>query len=142
MCNTICRLKYYLALSDVSILSYQTRGGFADNTTTRINIDSSKHATSKLLKRYFSTVYQIRYTIKHLYNSVFTCRHIAINSLASAPLNATKIPMMKVSHGRVVMFGPELLFLMYKCWFMACFCARQCAQRLRAELTLAQPKVL
>ena len=30
-------------------------------------------------------------------------------------LNARKIAVMKVSHG---MFGPELLFLMYKCCFL------------------------
>ena len=53
-------------------------------------------------------------------------------------MNATTIAVMEVSHGRVVMFGPELLFSMYKCCFFACFCARQRAQRLRAELTLAQ----
>ena len=34
-----------------------------------------------------------------IYNSVFTCRHIAINSSASVPLNGTKIDVMKVYHG-------------------------------------------
>ena len=56
--------------------------------------------------------------------------------------NGTKIAVMKVSQGGVVIFGPELLFLMYKFCFLACFCASQCAQRLRAELTLAQLTVL
>ena len=41
-----------------------------------------------------------------LYNSVLTCRHI--NSSASAPLNATKIAVKKVSDVDVCMFGPEL----------------------------------
>ena len=37
------------------------------------------------------------------------------------------------------MFGPELSFFMYKCCFFGhVFCARQRAQQLRAELTLAQ----
>ena len=39
----------------------------------------------------------------------------------TSPLNATKISVMKVSHGGVVMFGPELLFLMYKCCFFGVF---------------------
>ena len=34
------------------------------------------------------------------YNSVCTCRHTNLNSSASAPLNATKIAVMKVSHLR------------------------------------------
>ena len=75
----------------------------------------------------------------YIVDSVRPCRHIAIDSSASAPLNATEIAVMKVSHSRVVMFGPELLFLMYKCCFLACFCTSQHAQRLRAELTLAPP---
>ena len=62
---------------------------------------------------------------KNVYNSVFTCRHIAINSSVSAPLNATKIAVMKDSHGRVVMFGSELLFSMYKYCFLACFFLRE-----------------
>ena len=32
-----------------------------------------------------------------------------------------KITVMKGSHGGVVMFGPELLFSMYNCCFLACF---------------------
>ena len=35
--------------------------------------------------------------IYNIYNSVVTCRHIAINSSASDPLNATKIAVKKVS---------------------------------------------
>ena len=50
------------------------------------------------------------YIYIYIYYSVFICWHIAINSFASAPLNATKIAVMKVSHGRVVMFGPEFYF--------------------------------
>ena len=36
------------------------------------------------------------------------------------------------------MFGPELKFLMYKCHFLACFCASQRVRRRKAELILAQ----
>ena len=46
--------------------------------------------------------------ISIIYNSVVTCRHITINSSASAPLNAMQIAVMMVSHGEVVMFVPEL----------------------------------
>ena len=72
----------------------------------------------------------------YIYNSVFTCRCIAINSSASAPLNAKKIAVKKVVD--VVMSGLELNFLMYKFCILACSCTRQRAQRLIAELTLAQ----
>ena len=76
---------------------------------------------------------------QHLsYNAVVTCRHITIISSASAPLNSKKITVKKVSDVDVGMFGPELQFSMYKCCFLACFCARQRAQRLIAELALAQ----
>ena len=44
-------------------------------------------------------------------------------------MNATKIAVKKVSDFDVCMFGLELQFVMYKCCFLACFCA---------ELTLAQ----
>ena len=44
----------------------------------------------------------------YIYNSVLTCRQNIINSSASAPLNATKIAVKKVSDGDVCMFGPEL----------------------------------
>ncbi len=50
---------------------------------------------------------------------------IAINSSASTPLNATKIAVMKASHGRVVMCRPELLFSMYKCVFSNVFLDEQ-----------------
>ena len=70
-----------------------------------------------------------------IYNSVLTCRQHIINSSASAPPNATKIAVKKVSDVVVYMFGPELSFSMYKCCFLACFCARQRARWLRAELT-------
>ena len=46
-------------------------------------------------------------------------RHI--NFSAGAPLNATKIAVMKVSHVEVVRVGPELLFLVHKCCFLAFF---------------------
>ena len=36
------------------------------------------------------------------------------------------------------MFGPELYISMYKCCFLAYFCASQRVQRRKAELTLAQ----
>ena len=41
-------------------------------------------------------------------NSVLTCRQNIINSSASAPLNATKIAVKKISDVDVCMFGPEL----------------------------------
>ena len=44
----------------------------------------------------------------NLYNSVVTCRHNIINSSASAPQNAKKIAVKKVSYIYVSMFGPEL----------------------------------
>ena len=67
------------------------------------------------------------------YNSFLTRRHADINYFASSPLNASNITVMKVSDVDVVRVRPELLFSIYKCCFLACFCAR-----LRAELTLAQ----
>ena len=39
---------------------------------------------------------------------ILTCRHNIINSSASAPLNATKIAVKKVSDVDVCMLGPEL----------------------------------
>ena len=46
---------------------------------------------------------------RNLYNnSVLTCRQHIINSSASAPPNATKIAVKKVSDVDVCMFGPEL----------------------------------
>ena len=54
-----------------------------------------------------------------IYNSVLTCRQNIINSSESAPLNATKIAVKKVSDLDVCMFGPEFNFLMYKCCFLA-----------------------
>ena len=44
----------------------------------------------------------------YIYNSVPTCRQHIINSSASAPPNATKIAVKKVSDVDVRMFGPEL----------------------------------
>ena len=44
----------------------------------------------------------------YTYNSVVTCRHISINSSASAPLNAMNIAVKNDSDVDVVMFGPEL----------------------------------
>ena len=43
----------------------------------------------------------------YIYNSVLICRQNVINSSASAPLNATKIAVKKVSDVDVCMFGPE-----------------------------------
>ena len=77
--------------------------------------------------------------ISIIYNSVVTCRHITSNTSASAPRNTTKIAVKKVSDVDVSMVRPELLFSMYKCCFLACFCASQRQQRLRTELTLAVP---
>ena len=78
---------------------------------------------------------KVEYYLIYIYNSVLTCRQHIINSSASAPPNATKIAVKKVSDVDVCMFGPELQFSMYKCCFLACFCARQRARWLRAELT-------
>ena len=47
------------------------------------------------------------YNYLYLYNSVITCRQ-HINSSASAPPNATKIAVKKVSDVDICMFGPEL----------------------------------
>ena len=71
----------------------------------------------------------------YIYNSVLTCRQHIINSSESAPPNATKIAVKKVSDVDVCMFGPELQLSMHTCCFLACFCARQRARWLRAELT-------
>ena len=51
-------------------------------------------------------------------HSVVTCRHIPINSSASAPLNTKKIAAKKVSDVEVARFGPKLKISMYKyCFF-------------------------
>ena len=44
----------------------------------------------------------------YIYNSVLTCRQHIINASASAPSNATKIAVKKVSDVDVCMFGPKL----------------------------------
>ena len=44
----------------------------------------------------------------YIVDSVLTCRQRIINSSASAPLNATKIAVKKVSDVDVFMFGREL----------------------------------
>ena len=54
--------------------------------------------------------------MQSLYNSVCACWHTHINSSVSAPLNATKIAIMKGIHWWMPMVGPEFLFLIYKCW--------------------------
>ena len=51
---------------------------------------------------------QSRLYVWNLYNSVLTCLQNIINSYASAPLNATKIAVKKVSDVDVCMFGPDL----------------------------------
>ena len=53
-----------------------------------------------------------------MYNSVLTHRQRRINYSARVPLNAMKIAVMKVSDAQVVRFGPELLFMIYKFWFL------------------------
>ena len=45
---------------------------------------------------------------RSIYNSVVTCRCIAINSSASAPLNTKKIAVKKLSDVDVVKLGLEL----------------------------------
>ena len=54
-------------------------------------------------------------------NPVVTCRHITINSSASAPLNAKKNAVKKVSDVDVIRFGPELKLSMDKCCFWRVF---------------------
>ena len=71
-------------------------------------------------------------------NSVVTRPHRHSNSSASTPPNATKIAEMKVSQPGLVIFGPELLFSIYKCFFFSLFARGSDAKRTRAELTLPQ----
>ena len=61
--------------------------------------------------------------------------------MTSAPLNATKIAVKKISDVDVCMFVPEFEFSMYKCCLLSCFCASQRVQQRKAELTLAQIRV-
>ena len=56
--------------------------------------------------------------ILYIYNSVCTRRHKHINSSVSAPLNATKIDVMK---GTIIAKGGLSI---YKCCFLAFCCAR------------------
>ena len=57
---------------------------------------------------------------------------------ASAQLNATQIAVMKGSHWRIWMVGPEILFSTYQ-WFFWRFIARSGSiQRVLAQLTLPQ----
>ena len=46
----------------------------------------------------------------NIYNSVSVRRHKQINSSVRAPLNATKIAVMKDIHWRARMVGPEFSF--------------------------------
>ena len=69
---------------------------------------------------------------------MLTRRHRHVNSSASAPLKTTTIAVMKVSDVVVVLVGPELLFLIYKCCFWAFFAQGRDSKKLPAELTLAQ----
>ena len=62
--------------------------------------------------------------VMYIYNSVCALRHKHINSFASAQLNATQIAVMKGSHWRVWMVGPDILFSTYQCCFLAVFCAK------------------
>ena len=69
--------------------------------------------------------------------------HTHINSSAGAPLNATKIAVMKVSHLGVTVIGPELVLLIYKMLFFVGFFARsKDSEWLRAESIVAQPTIL
>ena len=60
----------------------------------------------------------------YIYNSVCARRHKHINSSPSAQLNATQIAVMKGSHWRTWMVGPDILFSIYQCCFLAVFCAK------------------
>ena len=53
-------------------------------------------------------------TVNHIYNSVCACRPKHINSSVSAPLNATKIAVMKGIDWQIRMVGSALLFSVYK----------------------------
>ena len=59
----------------------------------------------------YNTKYYIHVVLSsiniYIYNSVLTCRQHIINSSASAPPNATKIAVKKVSDVDDCMFGPE-----------------------------------
>ena len=86
----------------------------------------------------FEYIYRSHLYNFSLYSSVITWRKNIINSSASAPLNATKIAVKKISDVDICMFVPEFEFSMYKCCFLSCFCASQRVQQRKAELTLAQ----
>ena len=55
-----------------------------------------------------TTIPYLRFRFLYIYKTVLTCRQHIINSSASAPPNATKIAVKKVSDVDVCMFGPEL----------------------------------
>ena len=67
-----------------------------------------KNACRKKNDLYRSFILERTQTSEYRYKTVLTCRQNIINSSASAPLNATKIAVKKVSDVDVYMFGPEL----------------------------------
>ena len=65
-------------------------------------------AFNKCHDLYYPERESVVHSLIYIYNSVLTCRQHIINSSASAPPNATKIAVKKVSDVDVCMFGPEL----------------------------------
>ena len=119
ICSTIVIDNYIIQFSLYKHAVHITRMTYKANYIIQLSL--YKHA--------------VHITRIYIYNSVLTCRQHIINPSASAPPNATKIAVKKVSDVDVCMFGPELYFSMCKCCFLACFCARERARWLRAELT-------
>ena len=74
-------------------------------------------------------------TTIYIYNSVCARRHKHINFAASAQLNATQIAVMKGSHWRPWMDGPEIIFSIYQCCFLAGFSRSGSIKRFLTQLT-------
>ena len=68
----------------------------------------AKDASIEEAQTNYSNASLVMTIVIYIYNSVLTCRQHIINSSASAPANATKIAVKKVSDVNVCMFGPEL----------------------------------
>ena len=71
-----------------------------------------------------SSQFLLQYYIIYIYNSICARRHKHINFSASAQLNASQIAVMEGSHWRIWMVGPEILFLINQCCFLAFFCTK------------------
>ena len=88
-------------------------------------------------KAYISHLYVNIY----IYNSVCASRHKHINSFASAHLNASQIDVMKGSHWRKWMVGPEILFSIYQCCFLVVFCVKWLHKAVSNQTNLASAKL-